>query len=483
MSSPTPQDLEPEAPVRAIGRFSRGIRDRAHVLDARFSCSLSRVSVVFRALPIRSTGWPQPLLLTKTTMPVTASTATRVRPDQEIALPPAVAEVLRQAPDEAFRSRLLRVLQAATRAIVRLREIDLTRIEHLASSGEGSDLALWEEVAPAVGASIGDVTTLLATIDEEFPTPEESVEDDLDLAFGPSDSDTGPQVAIATTPEEKAKEAESSIQGIAASLRAEVSRFGQRVRNPTIVADRWNLLVDLQEFRGKCRAGIGELVFAACSAFQPLTRALIVPEYAQDLEESICVRHAVTTLTRAVGPLNSRVQMASPEQQRGPLLAIQRELDHFRASRGYSTMRAGDKRFVIAFARGLADIFNRKAYGREGQQHVEGFAKFLDSLAVINRREILMNHDREAFAECGTLLEQASHALAFEGPEPARIRLAEALDVARRLFGRDRFLDDYLVTRLRWPLEFVADHALSQAIEELRRCLAEAGSHTPAASF
>lgn len=363
---------------------------------------------------------------------------------------------------------------------MRLREIDLSRLEHLASSGDGSDLALWEEIAPTVGASIGDVTTLLSRIEEEFPQEEEEEEDDLDFAFSEEAFQTSPTISIPSTPEEKANEAENSIQAIASSLRSEVARFGQRVRNPTIVTDRWNLLMDLQEFRGKCRAGIGEMVFAACNTFQPVSRSQVVPEYAQDLDESLGVRYAVTTLNRAVGPLNGRVQAASEDHLRGPLLAIQRELDHFRSSRGYATMRAGDKRFVIAFARGLAGIFNRKAYGSEGKQHIEGFAKFLDSLAIINQREILINHDRESFAKCGTLLEQAHEAFLADAIEAARSRLDEALEVARTLFGRERHLDDYLVTRLRWPLEHLADHALPQAIEELRRCLAEAGTPTMA---
>lgn len=407
------------------------------------------------------------------------------RSDADVELPAAVAAVMRQVPDAQFRVRLFKVLSTATRSISRLREIELGRIEQFATTNEGSDLAMWEEVAPAVAASISDVHTLLATIQEQFPAaPEEEAEDDFDLAFGgPHEGSAEPGAGIPTTPAEKAKAAESAVQAIAQGLRKEVSRFGLRVRNPTVVADRWNLLVDLQEFRGRCRAAIGELVYASCSAFADIARPSVVPEFSNDLGEALAVRHAVVTLTRAVGPLNARLQIAGLEQQRAPLLAIQRELDHFRSSRGYQHMRAGDKRFVISFARALAEVFEKRLYGKHAQQQVEGFAKFLDSLAVINRREILMNHDREAFAECGTLLEQASLHLGVGEPAKAGVRLAQAIAVAQRLYGRDRFLDDYLVTRLRWPLEFLADAAFGTAIEELRRCLAEAGSHAPGSAF
>ena len=175
--------------------------------------------------------------------------------------------------------------------------------------------------------------------------------------------------------------------------------------------------------------------------------------------------------------------MAGAEQQRPLLLAIQRELDHFRASRGYVHMRAGDKRFVISFAHELSQTLATRGFGKQAQLRVEGFAKFLDSMAVINRREILINHDREAFAECGTLLEQADQYVSVNEPGRALNRLTQALAVAARLFGRDRYLDDFLVLRLRWPLENLVDSALPAAIDELRHCLAESGSHAPGTMF
>lgn len=406
----------------------------------------------------------------------------RPRQESEVELPAAVAQVLRELADGQFRARLFKVLTAATKAIVRLRDLDLSRIEQLASSQEGSDLVMWEEVAPAVGASTADVSALLTTIHEQFPeTAVAQDEDDMDLAFGPSDGPTpAPTGAtVPTTPAERQAAAEKAVQAIATSLKYEVQRFGNRVRNPSIVTDRWNLLIDLQEFRGKCRAAMGELVYSSVSAFSEIGRASVVPEYAADLAEALSARHAWMTLTRAVGPMNARLQIAGIEQQRPLLVAVAREVDHFRSSRGYQRMRAGDKRFVLAFVQDLQTLLTTRKFGKPAQQLVEGFAKFLDSMAVINRREILLNHDREAFAECGTLLEQTSLYIGNREPGRAASKLQQALSVAGRLFGRDRMLDDYLILRLRWPLENLMDTALPTAVEELRSCLAESGTHSP----
>ena len=137
------------------------------------------------------------------------------------------------------------------------------------------------------------MTSLLNTIQEQFPAPDEDeAADDLDMAFGPSEgkSSSDGNSAMPTTLAERQKAAEKGIQSIAKSLKYEVKRFGARVRNPSVVADRWNLLIDLQEFRGKCRAAIGELVHSSVNAFVEVGRPVVVPEYAADLAEGLAAR-------------------------------------------------------------------------------------------------------------------------------------------------------------------------------------------------
>lgn len=411
-------------------------------------------------------------------------TVTTESREDQVVLPVAVRQILDALPDPGFAERLRLVHMAATRAVMRLRDFELTRLEELAATGAGSDLALWEEVAPTVGASIQDVNGLIGVISEQFPSeaePEE--EDDFEFSFGGSEESTPSAPIVPTTFAERAASAEKSIQGLAEALRFEVGRFGKRVRNPAIVADRWNLLVDLQEFRGKCRAAIGELIFSSCNVFEAIPRATVVPQYLADVADSLLVRQAWVTLTRAVGPLNARLQLAGIEQQRALLVAVGRELAHFQSTEGYACMRAGDKRFVIRFAQDLESTLADRKWGKDAQTVVEGFAKFLDSLAVLNRREVLLNHDREAFAECGILLEQASLHLGVGDPGAARRALEKAFEVAMRLYGRDRFLDDHLVLRMRWPVASLVDGAIAQAIEELRECLAESGNHAPGTIF
>ena len=75
-----------------------------------------------------------------------------------------------------------------------------------------------------------------------------------------------------------------------------MARLGERLRNPTVVADPWNLVADLLEFRGRLRAGIGEMIFDVAVRVDELTRADIVPGYAEDLVQASLLRQAATNL-------------------------------------------------------------------------------------------------------------------------------------------------------------------------------------------
>jgi len=397
-------------------------------------------------------------------------------PAEHPTLPPIVDTVLRGVEEARLRVGLQAVLALAWRTSLRLRDLDLAGLEARPPGAPGADLALWEQAAPAAAESVAAVSGLVEAVDEQFAGGRGRSAD------GPSDE--APEHAggdvpdVPVTPEQRREAAVDALRTIATGLRMEVARFGERMREPGVVADRWNLLLGLQEFRGRCRAAIGEMVFAACSAFADVERPDVVPEYARDLAEALAVRQSIATLARAVWPLNARMKTAADGQQRPLLLAVRRELSLFEATTGYRWMRIGDKRLVVAFSRELDEVLSSRRAGRDVQRMVEGFSTLLDSLGIVSRREILRGHDRAALAECGTLLEQASTHLEAGDGEAARGRLAAAGEVAARLFGRDRGVDDWVATRLRWPVRLLAEDAVAGSVEDLRHAVAEAGSQS-----
>ena len=86
------------------------------------------------------------------------------------------------------------------------------------------------------------------------------------------------------------------VSAVSMGLRRDVTRLGERLRNPSVVSDTWNLISDLLEFRGRLRAGIGELIYQLASTVEDVERINVVPGYALDLSQALLVRNAATNL-------------------------------------------------------------------------------------------------------------------------------------------------------------------------------------------
>jgi hypothetical protein len=161
--------------------------------------------------------------------------------------------------DRRLRARVVKLFNASTEAIHLLADLELIPLGE-PDSGAPQSLAAWEELAPVMGQTVGSVNQLLAVAQETFPAPpEEDVLDSVDFAFGPSTGYTPPPM-LEPLPEGPEAEIASLTTAVCQGLRRDVSRLGERLKNPAVVADPWNLVSDLLEFRGRLRAGIGELI-------------------------------------------------------------------------------------------------------------------------------------------------------------------------------------------------------------------------------
>ena len=152
-----------------------------------------------------------------------------------------------------------------------------------------------------------------------------------------------------------------------------MSRFGQRVRTPSVMTDPWNLLVDIQEFRGNlCRPRSGELVFSALSTFAEASRAEVIPEYAKDVVEGLVVRRAWATVTRTMGPLNTQLNQSRRNSSCRCSSRWSASSSTTRDRSAINFMRAGDKRLILQFAQDLSQTLTDKRAGRNAQLLVEG---------------------------------------------------------------------------------------------------------------
>jgi hypothetical protein len=330
-------------------------------------------------------------------------------------LPPRLGALLALEQDQAFAGRLGRVLEAAARAIDKLGELELVKYED-APIEASADLSLWEELAPVVMSTIADVNALLAEMDAQFP--------DAELAFEPG------QAAIR----------ETLMRG-AYELRAEVTSFGMRVRDPSVVGDRWNLINELQSFRFKFRDRIGAMVFEMAQQLGDCRRPEVDPGYDEELAAALVVRSTTSDLRRLMRARMQKVSEALAEDVEWNAQQIEKELNAFGRTAAWRALRAQDKKAILEFRTRLKEASRPDMSRAELLVLVEPFVVFCDGFEIINQRELLLQHDREVLATMGVTLESAMHA--STEAEAQRV-FVDALGHAQSLYGRDGDFDSFL---------------------------------------
>jgi hypothetical protein len=372
-------------------------------------------------------------------------------------------QVLQTIQDRAFAERLRVVYIAAARAVVRLGDMDLLKYE--TTTVEGSpDLSLWEQMAPVIRDTVMDVNALLTVLRQQFPPPPPG---GLADAIRQTLAEAAPLV-----PRRGIAEAEGELHTVAGQLAQEITALGERVRRPSVVSDRWNLLADIQMFRTKFRETIGDLVYRSATAFMDLRRAEVVPGFGEELKAAVNVRAAVADLIRLIATRIEEVEEAEPEDVQWHAQHLQRDLDTFGQTPAYKVLRAQDKRVVIEFRQALGKVARRENASKpELMTVLRPFAEFVQSLQAVNQREILVAHDREVWAACGVKLEQAQQ-LASGDALAAATLLEEAAHTAMELYGRAPALDEFLCRFRKGQLAGLTGAALQQQLDAFRERLA-----------
>jgi hypothetical protein len=369
-------------------------------------------------------------------------------------------------------TRVVEVLDTARDAIVKLSDLDLVRYEGDASGGGSLSLAVWEELAPLVAGTVESTNALIEIAGRFFPprqapTPDA---DDLDAAFGPA----GIAHRGAQDPTSEEEEIASLLQAVTNGLRRDVARLGERLRNPSVMADPWNLVSDLLEFRGRLRTGIGELIYQVCLRVEEtVERTEVIPGYVADLESALLVRAASSNLAFLFRGHARRIAASGDRRLKAALAEALKDVTAFSRTRALHGLRTADKRIFLETRERLLQLHRGQSLdGREVKGATENMARFLDSLSMISRRENLRLHDRARLAEVGRLLESAQELGPVRAPAESRARLLDAVHATWALYGRDAQIDTYLRGQRYFPVEWLSDGEIEAELSRINGLLA-----------
>src|SRR5947199_7292042 len=166
----------------------------------------------------------------------------------------------------------------------------------------------------------------------------------MDVGFG---HDTG-AATEQPAPKSTAERIASLVAAVCSGMRRDVTRLGDRLRNPTVMSDPWMLIQDLLEFRGRVRAATGELIYQVCSFVSEVERKDVVPGYLGELEGSLLVRQATINLAFLFRGHAKRVASAGDNRILAVLKDALRDVHSLSRTRALPALRTSDKRTFLA---------------------------------------------------------------------------------------------------------------------------------------
>ena len=331
-------------------------------------------------------------------------------------LPPKLEALIAAEADQDFGARARMVSLAAGTTIAAMGELDLIQYEEPDVDGS-ADLSMWEKVAPIIGSTISDVNTLCSQIEASFPPGELLVEHR--------------QLAV-----------DNAFQTAALELKAEVMNFGMRVRDPSVVGDRWNLITELQIFRFRFRDRIGKMVWDVATAFGECKRREVEPGYDEALASTLVVRAMTADLRRLMRVRIHKVSEAAASDMLAQAQQMEKELNAFGRTAAWRALRAQDKKGILEFRANLRQLITAGQPSKiDLLQLLEPFVEFVDGFGGISQREILVQHDQEVLATVGVVLERA---MGVEGFDERSAAFKVALDFGQTLYGRSPDFDAFL---------------------------------------
>jgi len=388
---------------------------------------------------------------------IAASTPCKL--SEEPLLPPALESALSAVP-ESQATRLRQVCHGAASALARLTDLDLLQYESPVTT-DSLDLSTWEEMAPVVAATLRDVNAFIDLVRTQ-------------LAAQPEVSRSGLASLVEDAVLDDAARAklEQVLESAASQLFEQVQMLGAKVRDPGVVADRWNLLAEVQASRTRFREHIGTLVFDLVAPFADVERSEVVPGLAQEVAAAVSVRAAVADLRRVLDARASKLRQASAEDVQWHAQHLEQEMDAFGRTAPYRSLRAQDKRRLIEYRHEVREMAAQPLPAKADVMEVcQRVLELVTSLAVVSQRALLRRHDHEVWARSGVKLEQAEALLAIDR-RAAAVALAEASELAAGLYGRSEPLDDFLRRARKQSLALVPAENVGPVCEEFRALLA-----------
>jgi hypothetical protein len=355
----------------------------------------------------------------------------------------ALAELLGSISDRRIRRKVHKLLQLGEEAVRSLGELDAAL--YLREGGE-EQLQIVSDAVLSHVRRLLEYLGMVASTEEARPAPAPEV-GDFELPTGDSQEPHRSARAGSTpgiiaqrekTDEGKwsalAREMDSLHYGLGSELKEYDRRFAEALKRD----HKEQAVRDLNDATTSLMDGVFAVMTTVYECFLGYAEPeRMIPGHRDTLGKSLAVRRALALLRREVRELNRSIQ----NRESDPLVVetsyrlIVASLDEFVGADVFYYLRSDSRKEFEKFREVLAH-----GDATRNRQDCEGFDKYLDSLAFVSQRGVLIKHDTDLRAKIADELDRALK-YAELLPEVVCEAVHEAFVKGDRLFGLNDQID------------------------------------------
>lgn len=260
------------------------------------------------------------------------------------------------------------------------------------------------------------------------------------------------------------------LMSIEYGLKSQLTDASERLDVALEAGEMNQVLGLLDDTQSSMSEGVHAIVSAIYEEFLPDTNpATVVPGYLTSLGRALLVRRGLADLAGKLAPHNEILQGPHTDEHQHALTAARTTMRQFVGSVVCRAMRAADRWQMVEFERELAEQPLSVA-----RLTSEGLVKYIDSLASINQREVLVLHDQRTLEEMRDALSSARQLLDLS-PQTSREMMDRAYQAAQRLRGRHPATDALIISLERYAPTTSAPVESAKFLEQLEAVLSAAG--------
>ena len=383
----------------------------------------------------------------------------------------ALEEVLAAIPEPPVRASVQTIIDKSVLAIWHLASLDDELFEQAAMLGPGAgptaaglDQLMARDMRDLSRRVLGSTRALITHLEAQRFAGEESAGaahsfDDLefDMGVGTSPAEMVDQPlaeddilsaidgldAQETVPSsDRWKSLQPELSSLTFALGSQLTDFERRYASALDESRRLQALRELDDIGNALTDGILALMGTICEAYlEDIDRDRLLPGHQSALGKALLVRRGIADLRRIVNHRNAILQDqdATDSMRETAFEKLREAVVAFAAGDVMKAMRPADRAELASFARELrANTFKSAA------MTCEGLDKYLDSLAVVNQRDVLIKHDTDLKRDIADNLEGAIQ-LADISPHGTIDMVRAAFERANALYGHRDAIDALLI--------------------------------------